>query len=66
MDDLRRQRTTFEVWQDDPRLEGVLAGAWLKRAPLVPLPGVREKPAAEVLRHWYRTSRVAAQGSILP
>ncbi len=48
------------------RLEGVLAGAWIGRAPQQPLPGVRERPAAEVLRHWYRASRVAAQGSILP
>ena len=30
------------------------------------LPQIRERPAAEVLRHWYRSSRVAAQGSILP
>ncbi|MFT3927558.1 MAG: hypothetical protein QM778_33810 [Myxococcales bacterium] len=66
MDELRRQRTTYEVWQDDPRLEGMMAGAWLGRAPQVALPGVRERPAAEVLRHWYRASRVAAQGSILP
>ena len=41
MDELRRQRTTFEVWQDDPRLEGVLAGSWLEREPQRPLPGVR-------------------------
>jgi hypothetical protein len=66
MNELRRQRTVYEVWQDDPRLEGMLVGAWLERSPQQPLPVVRERPAAEVLRHWYRSSRVAAQGSILP
>ncbi len=66
MNELRRQRATYEVWQDDPRLEGVLAGAWLARAPKEPLPQLRERPAAEVLRHWYRSSRLAAQGSVLP
>ena len=66
MNALRRQRAIYEVWQDDPRLEGILAGTWLEHGPQEPLPQIRERPAAEVLRHWYRSSRVAAQGSILP
>jgi hypothetical protein len=65
MAELRRQRALFEVWQDDPRLEGVFAGSWLALGTPKQFAVVRSKHSAEVLRHWYRASRVAAQGSVL-
>ncbi len=65
MQELRRQRALYEVWQDDPRLDGVLFGAWLSHAPRQAPPGFRARPAGEVLRHWYRASQVSAQGSVL-
>ena len=63
--ELRRQRVVFEVWQDDPRLDGLFAGAFLTHVPKQPPPHFKKRPAAEVLRYWYRTSQIAAQGSVL-
>lgn len=66
LSELRGHRALFEVWHDDPRFAGLFAGAWLGQTAQAMAPTVPKRPSAEVLRHWYRASRVAAQGSLEP
>jgi hypothetical protein len=57
---LRCYRALYRVLEADPRLEGLYAVSWsLPSGPADVSSSLRGKPAAEVLRHWYRGSRAA-------
>lgn len=55
---LRCYRSLFRAFQDDPRLDGLFVGNWSGEGGSTGTSYTpRGKPAAEVLKHWFRASR---------